>query len=744
MLDFGEIQLNGEGYLKKNMKRNDRFQTETNNLGNYYEIPSAADSIEEKLIVAALRRSSGKNGIPYRSLMREAGIRDDGEFAQYIEKLSDAGEILIDKDNWVRLAPHSGEVEASIVSLSERFAFAKPKVGKDDIFIPGSGLNGAFLGDKVLLTELRNSERGPSGRVKKILVKSAEIVTGTMKVNEEGMYVTPDNAIRYDLTVLKGNENTAHNGDKVLIEVFPDYRGEWRYAKVKKVFGPSRSARICADAVLARSGISIEFPRDVLTEAEEISKMTIKQEDYECRIDLRDEAVLTIDGADSKDLDDAISVVRTSEGYSLGVHIADVTHYVKSGSAIDREAYKRGTSVYFPDRVVPMLPEALSNGVCSLNAGEDKLTFSALIDFDCDGNMEDFIFRKSVIRSKVRGVYSEVNSLFSGTASENIKKKYAPVSETLEAARELAGILIRRGQERGELDLSSEETKFVLDNDGVCTELIPREEGEAEKLIEALMVSANIAAAKVSLIEKVPFLYRVHEKPSASKVEELYELLDRLAVPCGELKKGKPSAKDFSIVLQRVRGQRLESLVNQRILRTMEKARYDDKELGHFGLALGEYSHFTSPIRRYPDLAIHRVLGEIVSGEDKEKITARYKEFVSRASKQSSETEIRAVDAERSADDCFVAEYMLAHLGEHHLGTISGVTPKGVFVRLDNNAEGFVSLNDFENRNFEFDGEVAHVDPHSGRVLMMGEELGVIIAGADVASGRVDFVPEKP
>ncbi len=734
-------QINRQGPGRGN---SGRLAYSSEAVGAYYELPSAAKTLEEKLIVAALKRSSGKDGVPYRALMREAGIRNEQDFAGFIESLKDSGEITVDKDNWVKLTPYSGDVEATIVSLSQRFGFAKPRVGTEDIFIPGGALGGAFVGDTVILTDLRASDRGPSGRVKKIKAKNTSPLTGTVHLGEEGASVTPDGAIRYDFALPPGSLGGAQDGDKVLLEPVADPSGEWKNARVVNVFGTGDRARVCADAILVRYGIPTAFPEEVLREAEAISRMTLTEADYGERLDLREEPIFTIDGADSKDLDDAISVLKTADGYSLGVHIADVSHYVKPGSAIDKEAYRRGTSVYFADRVVPMLPEALSNGVCSLNAGEDKLAFSALMDFDSAGNMTDFLFRKSVIRSKVRGVYSEVNRILDGTADAAIQAKYAPVAESLCAAKELADILRRRGKERGEMNLTSDETKFVLDENGVCVDVIPRTEGEAEQLIEQLMVAANIAAARVSLEAGVPFLYRVHEKPVAGRVEELYELLDKLTVPCGELKKGDPTALDFSTVLERVRGTHRESLVNQRILRTMEKARYADRELGHFGLALGEYSHFTSPIRRYPDTAIHRVLGELAAGTPKAEIVSRYKAFMAGAAGQSTETEIRAVTGERAAEDCYMAEYMKAHLGEHHVGVISGVTPRGVFVKLDNNAEGFVSLNDFEDADFEFDGEIAHRDLRSGRVLMMGEELPIIVAGADVATGRIDFVPQQP
>lgn len=694
------------------------------------------------MIVAALKRCGG-DGVPSRSLMREAGMHDKDAFYDALHSLKDKGEIQVDKDHWVKLVPRGGDIEAEIVSLSERFGFARPKLGGEDIFVPGSGLKGAFLGDQVILTDLQKRDKGPSGRVKRIVSHQEKPMTGTLHIDELGSHVTPDGALRYDLTVVNGL-NGAKDGDKVQIEPKTDVRGDWTQVEIKGVFGTGERARVCADAIIVRCGIPAEFPAEVMAEAEKIAKMTVTQEDIDSRLDLRDEPIFTIDSADAKDLDDAISVKKTENGYKLGVHIADVSHYVKAKSAIDNEAFRRGTSVYFADRVIPMLPEALSNGVCSLNAGTEKLTFSALMEFDKEGKMVDYQFHKAVINSKVRGVYSEVNEILAGTASQELLDKYAPVMDSLMAAKELAGVFERAAEARGNMDLSSDETKFVLDENGVCVELLPRTTGESEQLIEQMMIAANIAAAKAALKAEIPFLYRVHERPQPDRVDELAELLERLGIPCRELRKGKPSTKDFAAILDRVKDTPRASLVNQRVLRTMEKAHYSDREIGHFGLALGEYSHFTSPIRRYPDTSIHRILSDLVAGVDQTTIKRRYGEFATLSAAESSKNEVRAVNGERSAEDCYMAEYMKAHLGERHMGIISGVTPKGIFVKLENNAEGFVSLNDFENCEFEYDGEVSHRDLRSGRVLMMGEEIGIIVAAADVATGRIDFMPQEP
>ncbi len=702
-------------------------------------------SVQAKIVIA-LKRCGGGDGVPSKALLREAGLRDKKAFYQALHELEELGRVKVEKDHWVKLTPEKGPAaEAVLVTLSEKFGFARPKNGGDDIFIPGSALKGAFVGDEVLVGELRQEERGPSGRIQRILRRSAQPVTGTVRVDASGARVTPDLSLRYDLLVTSPKDlGGAKDGDKVLIEPRADRRGDWVYAVVKGVFGSGQRAKVCADAIMEHSGIPREFPPQVLEEAKRIAERPIPKEEMERRLDLREEPVFTIDSAEAKDLDDAISVRKNRYGYKLGVHIADVSHYVKGKSLLDQEAFRRGTSVYFADRVIPMLPEALSNGVCSLNAGEDKLTFSALISFDKQGLMTGFEFQKTVIRSKVRGVYREVNEIFAGTASKELLKKYEPVKTSLKNAKELADLLQRNAGLRGEMELESGEIEFVLDEEGVCTDLRPRTTGQAEALIEQLMIAANIAAAKASLKAEIPFLYRIHEPPQPDRVVELAGLLDRFGIACGEIKKGQPTAKDFAAVLERAKGSPREALVSQRVLRTMEKARYSHKEVGHFGLALPDYSHFTSPIRRYPDTSIHRILSCLVNGESKESIRKRFEEFAVTSAEESSQNEVRAVTAEREAEDCYIAEYLKAHIGERHVGIISGATPRGVFVRLENGAEGFVSLEDFENCDFQFDGEITHRDLRSGRVLMVGEPLPVIIASADVATGRADFVPQEP
>lgn len=729
--------------MKQYNKGNDRnkgFQGRNGRSDRRRDIRDTPLNRMEETILATMR-SEEIHDWSARQLLKKTGVLDKLAFYDALRSLKDRRMILLDREHNAKLIPVGEDVEATLVSLSKNFGFARPDGGGDDIFIHGSALQGALVGDRIIVGDIRKDDRGPSGRVRRIVEHKPAQTTGTVSITDEGIELIPDNAIRYNLRMRERDLNGAKNGDKVMASLEQDYRGDWAYASVKKVFGSGRTARVCADAIVEQYGIPHVFPQEVLDEAERVGNEPISDEEYAKRLDLRGEPIFTIDSKDAKDLDDAISVKRTDLGYTLGVHIADVSHYVKEGSAIDEEAINRGTSVYFADRVIPMLPEVLSNGACSLNAGTDKLAFSALIELDKEGHITKYDFKKTIINSKVRGVYSEVNEILDGTASEEILNKYAPVMESLMSAKELADILKANSAARGTMELDSGESKFILDENGICIDIMPRVSGEAEQLIEQMMVTANIAAAKFSLDHKLPFLYRVHGTPDPKRVEELVTLLQLVGVPCKEIVKPNPETQDFAAILDRVRGLPCETLVSQRLLRTMEKARYSTEETGHFGLALSDYSHYTSPIRRYPDTSIHRVLSAFVEGMPAEEVRRRYAQFCETSATESSRNEIRALIAERDAEDCYMAEYMSQHIGEHFEGTVSGVTMRGVFVRLENSVEGFVSLDAFEDEDFVYDGLITQRSPK--RELTIGTPLPIIVASAYVATGKVDFVPDK-
>ncbi len=682
--------------------------------------------------------------ISSRGLIRKLGIKDHKAFYQALNQLKQEGAVSVSKDHRIRLPKKKETVTAKIVSLSKGFAFARPAAGGEDVFIHIDHLNGAFIGDTVQLSNVKEGPKGLSADVDTISEKSSRLITGTLNRGKGFYELIPDDAIRYNIPLDRVAGAGGKNGDKVQAEIRRNPRSSGFAARIIKVYGKSSSAKICADAIIDQNGIRTRFPDEVLAEAKQISSRDITEEDLKGRLDLRSTSICTIDGPDAKDLDDAISVSRTKTGFKLGVHIADVSHYVKEGSAIDDEAMERGTSVYFADRVIPMLPHELSNGVCSLNSGEDKLTFSAIIELDKQGNILSYEFKKSIINSKVRGVYSEVNQIFEKTADAELKKKYSPVIRSLNAARELADILKERSVRSGTVELDSTESKFTLNEDGICIQVEPRQSGLAEQMIEQLMITANQAAAKLAKENAIPFVYRVHELPNPERVDSLVEIVGALGLNPRSLKhQGDITTADFAEIMEQANGTPAQKVISHQLLRTMAKARYDTNPIGHFGLALADYCHFTSPIRRYPDTAIHRILTAFLQTKNKEDLNRRYLTFAVAAASNSSQAEVRAMQAERSAEDCYMAEYMSQHIGECYSGIISGVTQRGVFVELPNSVEGFVPVDSFEGANYRFDGLITQVDQNTGKKLTIGQPLGIKVVAADVASGRIDFMPDS-
>lgn len=695
-------------------------------------------------ILRCLQKS--QESLQVRGIMKALKVKQEQKksFFKAFDELKDDGSITVTKKKHVHLTgkkENSEKTEATIISLSRGFAFARIEDGPD-VFIHADKLNGAFLGDRVILTHLHEDPKGFSAHVDSVMEKASRLSTGTLHTAQGTAIFTPDGAIRYDVTVTKKSASLAKDGDKVQAKLHRRPHSCEMEAELIKCYGKAGSARICADAILDEYGIASTFSPESLSEAESSSKRGISPEDLKGRLDLRKLSICTIDGADAKDLDDAISVSkRRNGGFRLGVHIADVSHYVSADGCLDLEARARGTSVYFADRVVPMLPESLSNGVCSLNAGEDKLAFSALIELDNNGNIESYRFQKSIIRSKVRGVYSEVNSLFAGAADAQLRQKYHPVIRSLHAAKELAGLLRKRFAENGVVDLETTEPEFTLDEKGICVDVQPRRGGEAEGMIECLMITANRAAAMLAKSADIPFVYRVHEQPNPERVKTLVQLVDAAGLNSKPLKhsNGKVAPSDFADIMKQAKGTPAEKVISHQLLRTMAKARYDTQPLGHFGLALEDYCHFTSPIRRYPDTAIHRILSAMLETKQKDVLTRKFEAFASEASKSSSDAEVRAMNAERSAEDCYMAEYMTQHIGEIYDGIVSGVTQRGIFVELENSVEGFVPMDSFPDSNFSFDGALCQIDAHTGRKITIGSPLRIEVVSADVASGRIDF-----
>ena len=428
-------------------------------------------------------------------------------------------------------------------------------------------------------------------------------------------------------------------------------------------------------------------------------------------------------------------------GWRLGVHIADVSHYVRGGSALDKEALARGTSIYYADSVIPLLPQQLSNGVCSLNEGRDRLAFSCIMQLDACGDVQSFRFEKTVIRSRVKGVYTEVNALLAGTADPALVQKYAQVASQLPGMQQLYQLRAKQRKARGYIDIETDEAALLLDADGRCVGVQKRRRGLAERIIEEFMLLANQCAARLARQQKLPFVYRVHEPPEAEKTERLKTLLHAAGLQ-QTFRAETPTAAELAALLDSTRGQPLERAVHTGVLRSMAKACYETAPKGHFGLALQDYAHFTSPIRRYPDLAIHRVLSDWCAGVPGEELTRRYEAFAAQAAGQSSQCELAALQLERTADSCYKAEYMAGRLGECFAGRVSGVTRHGLFIQLENTVEGFVPAETLGRAEPQLtEGFCLHMGEQQWR---LGDAVQVKAVRADIALGQVDFALVRP
>lgn len=628
-----------------------------------------------------------------------------------------------------------------VVKLGKNFAFVMLEDGTSDIFIPGRFTKGAMPGDDVLVEKFEHPrvEGSDEGAILAILTEKNDLV-GTVRRVEGRLRFVPDDCPAITMPLARDCEGGAKDGDKVAVEILNrGSRQEDHRVGVAMRFGSSDEAKRCAKALLYAKDIRTRFPDKVRDEAKKFEGAEVSEKDCEGRMDLRALPIFTIDSAETKDIDDAISLTRTSDGgFELGVHIADVSNYVKPGTELDNEAFSRATSVYYADQVVPMLPKALSNGICSLNENELRLAFSCLMRLDKEGNLTDYRFVKSIIRSRVKGVYSEINALLAGTADAEIKAKYADVIDQLPAMKELYGHRARLRRERGCMDIESGEVKLILDENGRCIDVKKRTSGESESMIEEFMLLANQCAAHFARVKQIPFVYRVHEEPNAEKLERLHALLQACGIN-DHFAKDVPTPKELSAILEGVRGTPYEQIINTGMLRCMSKALYEEKPKGHYGLVLKDYAHFTSPIRRYPDLAIHRIMTDLLKGTEKETMILRYTDFAERASKQSSEREVIAMQIERKAEDCYKAEYARRHLGECYEGTISGVTQRGLFIELDNGVEGFVPASSLTPSGTSLTEGVRLADPASGKTWSLGDRMMITIVRADVNLGKIDF-----
>lgn len=628
------------------------------------------------------------------------------------------------------------------IFLSSRSDYGFVRIqGATDIFIPSGRTMHAIDGDEVEIEysvfKNRFGEEKTEGRVKKIRQYGRETLIGSLSEElvlfgrrRRGyvlVFTADDRKVGERIRVCQ--PNGAADSDKVEIRL---HRGREIYGEVIRIFGKADDFRVNYDAQLAECGIECDFSDAATEEAERVAREDVSTEG---RVDRRSEIIFTVDGEGAKDLDDAVSVRRLPRGgWRLGVHIADVSHYVKERTALDRAAMARGTSVYFTDKVVPMLPKIISNGCCSLNAGEDKYALSAIMDISDDGETVAVRIEQSVIRSRVRGCYSEVNGIFGGTADARVIKKYKSVIPMLRRMHELYLVLQKRSIERGALELDSDEAEILLSDDGAPVAIERRTRGDAERMIEQFMLAANEAVASFLRKNGIPCVYRIHEAPPEDKLREFVTYVHNLGFDTSYVSMTKCSPRDFSHLLDEAKRRGVYSPVSYIMLRTLSKARYSEMQCPHFGLGIENYCHFTSPIRRLGDLATHRMIHRcLFDGKSPE----AYKAYAKRAAAAASDAELRAVNAERRIENMYKALYMSSHVGEEFDAVINSVTQFGIFAVLENTCEGLIPMSELDGA-FTFD-EKTHTLRSSRAVFRLADRIRVRLEESDVMRGKMRF-----
>ncbi len=637
--------------------------------------------------------------------------------------------------------------EGTFIGHSKGFGFVETEELEEDIFIPEENTGTAMHQDRVVVVVTREPEEGKrrEGAVVKILERGTTQIVGTYQNNRDYGFVLSDNPrFSKDIFIPKKDSKGVRDGDKVVVQI-TDYgtKNKSPEGKVIEDLGSMKAPGTDILAIVKSFGIPSEFPDKVLRQAERVPDHVLDA-DRDGRLDLTHLQTVTIDGEDAKDLDDAISLTKEGDIYHLGVHIADVSNYVQGGSALDREALKRGTSVYLADRVVPMLPVRLSNGICSLNQGQDRLTLSCLMDIDSSGKRISYQIAETVIRVDERMSYTDVKNILEDTDPQ-AKERYAPLIPMFFLMKELSAIIRESRHHRGSIDFDFPESKIILNAAGRAIDVKPYEANVATRIIEDFMLMANETVAEEYCKEGKPFVYRTHDNPDPEKVESLLTLLRNQGVAVQKMGQ-EITPKEIQQILEQIQGLENEPQISRLTLRTMKQARYTTQCSGHFGLAAKYYCHFTSPIRRYPDLQIHRIIKDNLRGRlIREGRTEHYQEILEDVAQQSSACERRADEAERESDKLKKAEYMSYHLGEEYEGIISGVTGWGFYVELPNTVEGLVHVNTLRDDYYTFDKETYELRGDMTRkVYRLGQKVKVRVADADTFLKTVDFTVVHP
>ena len=667
------------------------------------------------------------------------------ELKDALDSLIADGKVMKNKKNRFAVSAHYGCVAGTYLATERAFGFVTPDVAEgepkpDDLFIPPNAGGGAWHGDRVLvkLTERKNGRGRREATVLRVLRRAGNELTGALVQRGNAYFVQPTSRKYPEIMIDRHSLGDARVGDRVAVSV--SHYGDEKFMPqgvIQADLGEDGTMEASIAAILHENAVFDFFPDEVLRQADAIPQ-EVDPAALHGRLDLRDKLIFTIDGDDAKDFDDAVSLDRLDNGhYLLGVHIADVSHYVTPGSPLDQEAYRRGTSVYYPGHVVPMLPFALSHGICSLNPDVDRLTFSALMEVDKDGRRYGAKFAKSVIRSKARMTYNKVNKILAG--DEALRGEYAFLVETAQEMNELAHALYKRRIERGALELDIPEAQITVDENGRPVAIQYRDRGESEKLIEEFMLQANEAVAEYMCKRGFPTVYRVHENPDPEKLR----VFAQFARPFGyRIDPSRPEDTfQFQTVLRGAKNDPRQRILPTLLLRSLARARYADECIGHYGLKAKFYLHFTSPIRRYPDLVAHRMLQKALTGEA---FTAADENWCEDAAAQSTTREQAADNCERDIDKLYIAAYMKQFIGEEFDAEVSGVQAFGVFAALENGCEGLIRIELLAGDYYQYDEQhMALVGRHTGKRFTIGTPIRVKLIAASEVTGQIDFAPAE-
>lgn len=661
---------------------------------------------------------------------------DETRLNEILETLLEEGEVCKTKKGKFGLSIKNGFVKGIIKINPKGFGFLLQD--EADVYVSSSNLATAMDGDLVLakIVGEKDEKSSTEGEIVKILKRNTEIIVGAFIESKNFGFVVPsDNKQSYDIFVTGKNINNARNRDIVVCKIitFPT-KNKKPEGKIIEILGKKNDLSVEIQSEIVQKKVREEFTKKVMMYANSLESQ-VSDEEIKLRKDLRNELIFTIDGEDAKDLDDAISISKKDNGnYVLGVHIADVSHYVKENSPIDQEAVLRGTSIYFANRVIPMLPQKISNNLCSLNPNEDKLTLSCIMEINQKGKVVDYEIANSVIESDFRLTYNGVTDFIEGKSDNAISKYNSPkLEEALKISFELSKILEQSKRKRGNIDFDFPESKFLIEDNKVVG-VEKREDGVANKIIEEFMISANELVAEVFCVQEVPFLYRVHEDPNAEKLANIFKFLSNMNINVSMRKDGEVHSSDIQRILDATKELDQSTIISYALLRSLKKARYSSECTGHFGLAAKYYTHFTSPIRRYPDLQIHRIIKESISGSLDEKRIKHYESIIDDIAKQASDMEVQSMEIERNIEDLLKCHYMKNELGNEYEGMIVSITNFGMFIMMDNTVEGLVRFADIKTDYFVFDEtNFCARGERSGKIYSVGNKVNTRVDSVDFA-----------